>query len=480
MFQLHPLWLTVVVLFASSGLHAARAGCDTNCDLSSEAIIVEQARALRSQGATGLETAWAEWDLCAQRLAQIDRELAATAEPTSKQTEARRSAAEICERARRRVDLVAGQRDAAASRLYWHTDLAEAKQAAAESGRPILSLRMLGKLTDEFSCANSRFFRTALYANKEISDYLRDNFVLHWQSVRPVPRVTVDFGDGRKLERTITGNSAHYVLDATGRPIDALPGLYGPQAFRAWLVRTKELADRLAPISSDVGRERLMTEFHTHRRLVLEETLRADLAAVAPELLNDPSEAPRDDPFEVQTDAKHPTALKAATRAFSKSIAEVALVAPFAPSGKVLNAQNEDFWRAVAGRHLDAAVLDESSRALVSRELRPQMKQPRATAPAAGKLSITKGRVEDPLLRVVLNFQDSMALDTVKNEYTLHRQIHDWFAAGQAPADVDALNERVYAELFLTPSSDPWLGLAPGDVYTALDRGGLTATQAAK
>jgi hypothetical protein len=68
----------------------------------------------------------------------------------------------------------------------------------------------------------------------------------------------------------------------------------------------------------------------------------------------------------------------------------------------------------------------------------------------------------------------------VKNEYTLHRQIHDWFAKGQAPAEVDALNERVYAELFLTPSSDPWLGLAPGNVYTALDRGGLTETQAAR
>ena len=73
---------------------------------------------------------------------------------------------------------------------------------------------MLGKLTDEFSCANSRFFRTSLYSNKEISNYLRDNFVLHWQSVRPVPRVTIDFGDGRKLERTLTGNSAHYVLTA--------------------------------------------------------------------------------------------------------------------------------------------------------------------------------------------------------------------------------------------------------------------------
>jgi hypothetical protein len=66
-------------------------------------------------------------------------------------------------------------------------------------------------------------------------------------------------------------------------------------------------------------------------------------------------------------------------------------------------------------------------------------------------------------------------LDTVRNEYQLHRKIHKWFLAGEAPADFDALNERVYAELFLTPSSDPWLGLAPSDAYTALESGGLTA-----
>jgi hypothetical protein len=71
-------------------------------------------------------------------------------------------------------------------------------------GKPILSLRLLGKLTDEFSCANSRFFRTVLYPNDEVSAVLRDRFVLHWRSVRPVPTVTIDFGDGRKLERTLT------------------------------------------------------------------------------------------------------------------------------------------------------------------------------------------------------------------------------------------------------------------------------------
>lgn len=63
----------------------------------------------------------------------------------------------------------------------------------------------------------ARFFRTTLYANTEVSAYLRQHYVLHWSSERPVPVATIDFGDGRKVTRTITGNSIHYVLDAEGR-----------------------------------------------------------------------------------------------------------------------------------------------------------------------------------------------------------------------------------------------------------------------
>src|SRR6266571_6534884 len=118
----------------------------------------------------------------------------------------------------------------------------QAKAAAQASGKPILSLRLLGQLDEEYSCANSRFFRTTLYANTEVSSYLRDHFILHWQSVRPIPRITVDFGDGRKIERTITGNSIHYVLDAKGRVVDGLPGLYGPKAFLAGLKKAEPLA----------------------------------------------------------------------------------------------------------------------------------------------------------------------------------------------------------------------------------------------
>ena len=79
-----------------------------------------------------------------------------------------------------------------------------------------------------------------------------------------------------------------------------------------------------------------------------------------------------------------------------------------------------------------------------------------ANAARAGAVAETKRRVENPLVRLVASFQQSIALDSVKNEYQLHRQIHEWLSRG-VPGSVDELNERVYAELFLTPSSDPWL-----------------------
>jgi hypothetical protein len=39
--------------------------------------------------------------------------------------------------------------------------------------------------------------------------------------------------------------------------------------------------------------------------------------------------------------------------------------------------------------------------------------------------------------------------------------------------DLEKFNEKVYAELFLTPGTDPWLGLLEKDVYAAIDNGGI-------
>jgi hypothetical protein len=145
------------------------------------------------------------------------------------------------------LDRVCGVHDCADIRLFWYTDLDAAKAAARATGKPILSLRLMGRLDEEFSCANSRFFRTVFYNNREINQLLRDRYILHWRSVRPVPKVTIDFGDGNRLEQTLTGNSIHYVLDSRGRLLQPLPGLSGPEAFREALKKRRWLRPPASP-----------------------------------------------------------------------------------------------------------------------------------------------------------------------------------------------------------------------------------------
>lgn len=322
------------------------------------------------------------------------------------------------------IDRVAGQRYAHVSRLFWYTDLDEAKAAAAASRQPILSLRMLGNLTDEFSCANSRFFRTTLYVNEEVGKRLRENFVLHWQSVRPVPRVTIDFGDGRKLERTITGNSAHYAVAADGTPLDVLPGLYGPSQFLAWLDDVEALHCRLAQLSP-AERETPLRQYHAERATAIADRWANDLKAVAPE----------------STICKRDS------------------------GGALTTATTDEHWKKIALLPNHAVGLDDNSYRIIRKE--------NPDAIQAGEVAITKSNVETSILRLVSALRRSIAEDGVRNEYLLHRQVHDWFAGGQVTPDVERLNDRVYAELFLMPASDPWLGLAPTDAYTALDGGGV-------
>jgi hypothetical protein len=47
-----------------------------------------------------------------------------------------------------------------------------------------------------------------------------------WESVRPVPTVSISFGDGNVVKRTLHGNIATWVTDSTGRVIDVLPGIF--------------------------------------------------------------------------------------------------------------------------------------------------------------------------------------------------------------------------------------------------------------
>ncbi|MBV9463837.1 MAG: hypothetical protein JO317_06370 [Verrucomicrobiae bacterium] len=324
------------------------------------------------------------------------------------------------------IDAVAKQKDAYASGLYWYTDWEQAKAAAAAQKKPILSLRLLGNLDEEYSCANSRFFRTALYANREVSDYLREHYILHWKSVRPVPRIRIDFGDGRVLERTITGNSIHYVTDSNGKIVDGVPGLYGPAAF-------------LRILKSDDALSRAQVAPDYHRRVAnqLLTAWQLDLAQVG-----------RPAPILIDSDGgKAPPAKLAAVLATSKCAVEAPLIRAIGPAVDQLKTSTDDAtWSLIAGlaAHRQESKLDASSRAVMS------VKEGTADVSATAE-----------------KFEALVAQDTVRNEYLFRAKIQEWLA--DAPAEpIEALNERVYGELFLTPSSDPWLGLAPAETYSAL------------
>ena len=336
------------------------------------------------------------------------------------------------------IDKVAAQKDAYASRLFWYTDIEQAKAAARASGKPILSLHLLGRLDQDLSCANSRFFRTALYADPKVSALLRERFVLHWESERPAPKITIDFGDGKKLERTVTGNSVHYVLDADGRPVDAIPGLAGAGMFRAELSDDAELERSLRGLPPAERATRL-SKHHAIRRAVLQEEY--------PAFMVDAGEAP--------------TALAAAPRAYSKMTLQMPVVATLSP----LERRGE-------GPPKDAAFL-----ALIERHRAEATLAPECVA--LMRLKEGAGKDEAAFGRMVARFEDGIARDQAYNRYVGHTRIHEWFAEqAVAPLKLADLDRRIYEELFLTPASDPWLGLLPPDTYAGIDDGGvLTGVQ---
>jgi hypothetical protein len=352
------------------------------------------------------------------------------------------------------LDAVSQQKDSYLGRLFWYTDFNKAKAEARAAGKPILSLRLLGKLSEEYSCANSRFFRTVLYSNAEVSKRLRENYILHWESVRPAPRVTIDFGDGRKLESTLTGNSIHYVLDSEGLAIDALPGLYGPQAF----LRLLRQSESLFAASARETKEQSEARRRAHHR---DSVNKINLAWVA-DTNKIGGEIPRDFTVTFNRDGT-PQAIQITSLAITKAYSETTILRSLTVGSEKLGAiTDEAAWRKIAQLHIADARLDAQSIGLIRR-------QTQKVLTASG----SRRNADQELAKLVEKLQMNIALDTVRNEYSLHSKLHAWLVTDARRHDLPAFNNKVYAELFLTPASDPWLGLFSSDIYVALENSGV-------
>lgn len=353
------------------------------------------------------------------------------------------------------IDTVAMQKDAYASHLYWYTDLDAAKAAAAKQKKPILTLRLLGNLNEEFSCANSRLFRSILYPNAEISKYLRENYILHWKSVRPAPRITIDFGDGRKIERTITGNSIHYVLSSDGRVIDALPGLYSPVAFNKYIKQGKEVNDAMRSLPSDRRDLALMKYRKAAYDQIIEKRTNF-FAAANVKLAETPVALPApDQPISLTIS---PSAILAAPVATAKMVVvdEYSILQVYDDFAKFEANINFGDWEKLARLYSPNVTPDAASIAFIRRQ------------------NAKTGLSEAEFKGLFAKLDKFIALDTTRNDFLYHAKLYEWLNQSYRGAvNLDALNSRVYDQMFLTPDYDKWLGLYSSDVYTALDGNGI-------
>lgn len=389
----------------------------------------EAIAALRAQGASGLR---ALLNAHAVQLAELSTDPAKAKSPAMKKL-------------RRAIDVVAGQRDAHLSGLFWHTDLERAKEQAQRTSRPILSLRMLGRLDEELSCANSRMFRTLLYPHAAVKRLLSESFVLHWSSERPVPRIDIDMRDGRKLTSTITGNSVHYVLDAAGNPIDAIPGLHGATEFVRLLTRARDAAAECrltADPSACVSRwhaEQVMAleDRYLAARTALPKAVRAGMPPSAANLWI----SNRSPGFTRQLQA-----FDAGVLALGKGAIELPLLERMRPIAAPQIEGPVAWWERLV--RAEAADFDPG----VERAMALKIEKPDPAGGLRASLALT------------------VSADSLRNEFVLHARIHRFFASDLGLAtDLEKLNQRVYDDVFLTPRSDPWLGLVSDEVYDALE-----------
>jgi len=123
---------------------------------------------------------------------------------------------------------------------------------------------------------------------------------------------------------------------------------------------------------------------------------------------------------------------------------------------------DEAAWTKIALFHIADAELGAQSIGLIQRQTQKAFR-----AEAAERNS------DKTLAALLEKLQMNIAMDTVRNEYLLHTKLYAWLVADRSRSDLEALNKKVYAELFLTPASDPWLGLYSPETYVALEGDGV-------
>ncbi len=100
-----------------------------------------------------------------------------------------------------------------------------------------------------------------MFSNDQVAQFVNAAFEPVWESVRPVPIVRIDFGNGTILTRTLHGNIATYACTSDGQVLDVLPGIYAPSSYLERLGEMRLLA-RYADQNGKDKREATLKDYH--------------------------------------------------------------------------------------------------------------------------------------------------------------------------------------------------------------------------
>ncbi len=86
------------------------------------------------------------------------------------------------------------------------------------------------------------------FSHPDFARFVAEHFEPTWESVRDVPQVTIDFGGGNVVRRTLHGNIATYICLADGTVVDVIAGVYDRRAYRGRLQVAAGFATEIAAL----------------------------------------------------------------------------------------------------------------------------------------------------------------------------------------------------------------------------------------
>jgi hypothetical protein len=107
-----------------------------------------------------------------------------------------------------------------------------------------------------------------LFSNDNVAAYVNRCFEPVWESLRPVPLIRIDFGNGTCLTRTLHGNIATYACSAEGRVLDVLPGIYTPEVYLERLYQFR-LLDNYVNQAAPAQREARLRDYQNGQAAAL-------------------------------------------------------------------------------------------------------------------------------------------------------------------------------------------------------------------